>query len=116
MSSSPNRTRFAKGTLAYQSPELLKGLQPTCACDVYSFGVLVWQLVTRRRPFDVVDPFTAAFCVVAKNWRPDRFIELDRNHKNINSDAFLTLARRCWAQEPNDRPSMSQVVDLLRQF
>ncbi|KXZ47521.1 hypothetical protein GPECTOR_34g680 [Gonium pectorale] len=43
------------GTLAYMAPEVLNGSMCPAA-DVYSFGVLLWQLVTGERPFADVHP------------------------------------------------------------
>ena len=40
------------GTLVYMSPEQLYGLKVTAASDIYSFGVIVYEMVTGRRPFN----------------------------------------------------------------
>lgn len=40
------------GTFAYASPEQLRGKRVTSKCDLYSFGVLLFRLLTGRRPFD----------------------------------------------------------------
>jgi serine/threonine protein kinase len=40
------------GTLLYMSPEQLQGVKVTAASDIYSFGVIAYELVTGRRPFN----------------------------------------------------------------
>jgi serine/threonine protein kinase len=40
------------GTLVYMSPEQLYGIKVTAASDIYSFGVIAYELVTGRRPFN----------------------------------------------------------------
>jgi serine/threonine-protein kinase len=40
------------GTLPYMAPERLDGGAPTPVCDVYSLGVIAYELVARRRPFE----------------------------------------------------------------
>ena len=39
-----NTKAFLLGTPGYQAPELLLGKSPVAACDVYSLGILLWQL------------------------------------------------------------------------
>src|SRR5262249_13394442 len=39
------------GTLAYMSPEQLRGEEVTAASDIYSIGLIAYELVTGRRPF-----------------------------------------------------------------
>lgn len=34
------------------SPELLRNEEPTAACDVYAFGILLFEIVSRQDPFD----------------------------------------------------------------
>ena len=42
---------FLVGTPGYQAPELLLGKSATAACDVYSLGILLWQLDSREVPY-----------------------------------------------------------------
>ncbi len=43
------------GRLAYAAPEILLGGEPTAASDLYSLGILLYQLLSRRLPFDDED-------------------------------------------------------------
>ena len=40
-----------RGTVAYKAPELLRGYPATASADLYSFGVLVWQMMSRKHPY-----------------------------------------------------------------
>ena len=42
--------RFPAGTFAYAAPELLLNEACDSSVDLYSFGVLLWEIVTRRNP------------------------------------------------------------------
>ena len=41
------------GTVTHMAPELLERGRLSRASDVYSFGILLWELVNRKRPFEV---------------------------------------------------------------
>lgn len=49
---SARRDRPLSGTLAYMAPELLCGLQPSVKNDVFSFGVVLFEMLTQRLPFE----------------------------------------------------------------
>jgi serine/threonine protein kinase/Tfp pilus assembly protein PilF len=53
--SSRNRTLGIAGTIGYIAPEVMQGGAPSVISDIYSFGVVLWQMVTgeRRPPFAV---------------------------------------------------------------
>ena len=39
---------YLVGTAPYIAPEFLKGSWPTSRCDVYAFGVCLWQMLTKE--------------------------------------------------------------------
>jgi WNK lysine deficient protein kinase len=49
-----NTPSAASGTPVYMSPERLEGFpnSESTAADVYAFGMILWQFVTRKRPFE----------------------------------------------------------------
>ena len=50
------------GTLMYMSPEQLRGQTLTCASDIYSMGVIAYEIVTGRRPFNPTTPSELLEC------------------------------------------------------
>ena len=86
------RTGFAMGTVAYTSPEQVRGETVTGASDVYSFGLVLLEALTGRREFDGNDLVAAQ----ARLLRPPR-IKDDLPH----NWPLLLRERR--------RPSMSRI-------
>jgi serine/threonine-protein kinase len=58
------------GTAPYQSPEQAQGLPVTAASDIYSVGVMLYEELTGRVPFDADSPVTVALKQVSERPRP----------------------------------------------
>ncbi|CAM9276450.1 unnamed protein product, partial [Laminaria digitata] len=75
----------------------------TYATDVYSFGIVVWEVLSRELPWATMTGETDIYIrVVLNKMRPD-----------IPEDApadIADVARACWAGEPGDRPTFSAVM------
>ncbi|KAJ3702252.1 hypothetical protein LUZ61_005957 [Rhynchospora tenuis] len=96
------------GTYRWMAPEMIRR-QPYCRkVDVYSFGLLLWEMVSGCMPFEDMTPIQAAFAVVDKNLRPV-----------VPTDcpvALRALIEQCWALRPDKRPEFWQIVKVLEQF
>jgi serine/threonine protein kinase len=69
--------------------------------DVYSFGILLWEMTARQVPFDGLPVSTIREKVLAGDRPP---VGLSVNGK------VAFLMRACWASEPSARPTMAKVV------
>lgn len=61
--------RSLAGTFAWMSPEMLRSEVVTTASDIYSFGVVLWELVTRQIPFKGLEDFTIMYQVAQNHVR-----------------------------------------------
>ncbi|TKY59259.1 Serine/threonine-protein kinase HT1 [Spatholobus suberectus] len=96
------------GTYRWMAPEMIKRKSYGRKVDVYSFGLILWEMVTGTIPYEDMTPIQAAFAVVNKNSRPV-----------IPSDcppAMRALIEQCWSLHPDKRPEFWQVVKVLEQF
>uniref|UniRef100_A0A0A9BF18 Protein kinase domain-containing protein n=1 Tax=Arundo donax TaxID=35708 RepID=A0A0A9BF18_ARUDO len=93
------------GTYRWMAPEMYKHKPYGRKADVYSFGLLLWELVTGSIPYEDMTPVQAAFAVVNKNLRPV-----------IPSSCpapLQLLISQCWSSQPEKRPEFRQIVQIL---
>lgn len=70
------------GTLSYISPELLRSHPPSPASDIWAFGVMLFEMLTRVRPYDQANPVATIHAIVAaqppdlEKMRPDTPVAL----------------------------------------
>jgi len=103
---------MAVGTLPYMAPELienwkkpeqLEGLD-LLMCDVYSFGILVNEVITQKKPFEGITEENCYQLKVKDKEKPDI-------SKIEESNLLLVLMRACWNDEPSDRFPFSKILD-----
>ncbi|XP_062163679.1 serine/threonine-protein kinase STY17-like isoform X2 [Alnus glutinosa] len=94
------------GTYRWMAPELIEHKAYDHKVDVFSFGVLLWELLTRKLPYEHLTPLQAAVGVVQKGLRPT--IPADTHPK------LVELLERCWQQDPSLRPEFSEIVQILQ--
>jgi serine/threonine protein kinase len=95
------------GSLRYMAPEIMLGHGSTLASDVYSFGILLWELCTLEKPFkDFSSGKLFKKNVFAEGYRPSL--------TSIRSAALSGLISDCWDPSPINRPHMDHVIKILR--
>ncbi|EFC47641.1 predicted protein [Naegleria gruberi] len=133
------------GTLLYMAPELLSDNHKgkSTKVDVYSFGVIMWELLYEILPFsNEIDNSTTVFQIlmrVAKGHRPellhaksfsekqiDEWIEHNFTKKHIENlgkseiigflESYVQIMERCWAQDSSQRPEFIEIIDLLEEL
>uniref|UniRef100_A0A146KQ11 Mitogen-activated protein kinase kinase kinase 7 n=2 Tax=Lygus hesperus TaxID=30085 RepID=A0A146KQ11_LYGHE len=95
-----------KGTAAWMAPEVFEGKNYTEKCDVYSWGIILWEVLSRKKPF-VGRQYTMIGLqwAVHKGERPDRLVGCPAPLEN--------LYMRCWDKELSVRPSMEEIVSIM---
>ena len=94
------------GTPMWMAPEIIQGKQYTQKADVYAFGIILWEILTRLEPYEDKEPMQIVLEVVNNNLRPYTPPEL-------LASPLVPLMRECWSELPGGRPSFQQCVTRL---
>ena len=78
----------------YVAPEIKKGAKNSYSSDVYSFSMIAYELFTSQKPF-----------INKERKRPDL--------SKIKIENIRNFLSKCWAENPNERPSFGQIFEIL---
>ncbi|XP_058069264.1 serine/threonine-protein kinase EDR1 [Magnolia sinica] len=99
-------SKSTAGTPEWMAPEVLRNEPSNEKCDVYSFGVILWELATLRMPWSGMNPMQVVGAVGFQNRRLDIPSEVDPMVAQIICD--------CWQSDPGLRPSFTQLMAPLK--
>lgn len=88
------------------APEVARSEPYNLTADVYSFGLLLWQVCSLKLPYDGMNRQDHSELVVHGNERP----QLDPSW----STPLRILMKRAWEPDPSVRPSMDSIYKILR--
>ena len=98
---------------SYSSPEMLMDTKKIChklnnenneKNDIYSFGMLLWEIYTETIPFDVKLSELKKY-ILEEKYRPEVSNEINKE--------IAELIRSCWDSEINKRPSSDKILSVL---
>jgi serine/threonine protein kinase len=99
-----NKTTTAIGPVRWMSPEALKLKLYSFKSDVWSFGVVVWEILTKQMPWSDMDNVNAIMAIM--------------NHKRLVIPEETRLSLRilienCWNLDPEKRPTFQNIYNAL---
>ncbi|XP_050781765.1 mitogen-activated protein kinase kinase kinase 12 isoform X1 [Gopherus flavomarginatus] len=101
LSDKSTKMSFA-GTVAWMAPEVIRNEPVSEKVDIWSFGVVLWELLTGEIPYKDVDSSAIIWGVGSNSL-----------HLPVPSgcpDGFKILLRQCWNSKPRNRPSFRQIL------
>ncbi len=106
---SANQTQSFMGTLAYCSPEQMEGKELDHRSDIYSFGVMMYEMLTMDMPLLPQNSSFGGWYQAHHNFNPEPF------NSSLNLPQELQdLVFRCLAKERDDRPqSVREILETL---
>ncbi|KAI1899530.1 hypothetical protein AGOR_G00062740 [Albula goreensis] len=93
------------GTFPWMAPEVIQSLPVSETCDTFSYGVVLWEMLTREIPFKGLEGLQVAWLVVEKNER--------LTIPSCCPVSFAELMRKCWVTDPRERPLFKQILITL---
>lgn len=96
------------GTFQYMAVEVLSNKPYSEKADVFSFGILLWELIARKLPYFGMQPMQVGLAVVQQGMRPTIPEQCPQ--------PLAQLMKACWNEIPERRPSFAQIQSILEEM
>eukprot|EP00529_Nitzschia_sp_RCC80_P010215 CAMPEP_0113500116 /NCGR_PEP_ID=MMETSP0014_2-20120614/32130_1 /TAXON_ID=2857 /ORGANISM="Nitzschia sp." /LENGTH=761 /DNA_ID=CAMNT_0000394377 /DNA_START=168 /DNA_END=2453 /DNA_ORIENTATION=+ /assembly_acc=CAM_ASM_000159 len=94
------------GSMRYMAPEVALYGETTCMCDVYSFGVLLYEICRLTKPYERFNSRSKFVKqVIEGGYRP--------SISSVPSPQIQELIEDCWQSSPSHRPDMTEIIQRL---
>jgi serine/threonine protein kinase len=91
------------GIIPYMAPEIFRGQRYTTASDIYSFGMIMWEVMTGRRPFWDRNHDTDLIIEIVDGLRPPIVTNAPKG--------YIELMEECWHSDPKKRPKATEIIE-----
>ncbi|XP_068174125.1 ankyrin repeat and protein kinase domain-containing protein 1 [Antennarius striatus] len=98
-----------RGNTSYIPPETFSECSdpPQTTFDVYSFGIVIWEILTQQKPYAGCS-IPTVILQVSQGKRPS--VEIIPEQKPHGCDQMITIMTQCWNQDRRKRPQFSDIV------
>ncbi len=103
-----SKTNEIFGVLPYIAPEVLLGKPYTKAADIYSFGIIMWEMTSGIPAFNNIPHDFDLSLNICQGLRPD-IIE-------GTVPAYVEVMKKCWDSDPNERPTAEKLLKYFEKW
>ncbi|PKY62516.1 kinase-like protein, partial [Rhizophagus irregularis] len=96
------------GNLPYIAPEIINGKEHTFKSDIYSIGMLMWEISSEQPPFNKYEHDYDLALKIINGMRPKIISEVPLKYKN--------LMEQCWDADPSERPDTDTLLQKIREI
>ena len=96
------------GVIPYLAPEVLSKKPYTKESDIYSFGIIMWELTTGKKPFHDRPHNHLLISDILKGERPQV--------TDDTPEFYADLMKKCWDHNPENRPTAQEIKDCLDEY
>ena len=110
-------------SFGWAAPEVLRGSAYGRSADVFSFGVVMWEVVSLEQPWHWIHHSHAVYREVADNGARLEFparedlmppMPLSEDSTGDVYEVYKLLARECWREDPALRPDFNAIIQRLK--
>lgn len=107
-----------RGTYAYCAPEVYFGQSFTPKSDIFSFGVILWELAHRclngaySQPYSEFKQIVFDFQIIVQSAKKDTRPTIPESCP----PAYASLINKCWDKDPEQRPETLQLSEMLKEL
>jgi len=109
-----SKTRAASVKTTQRKSEAVRWLAPECfsrgsyttQSDIYSYGVILWELLSGKRPY----------AGITEAEIPKRTLEGNRDPLTGIPEPCATLIKQCWSIDPTKRPTLPHIIEALERY
>ncbi|RHZ69733.1 hypothetical protein Glove_279g21 [Diversispora epigaea] len=103
------KKRTVFGVLPYIAPEVLHGHQYTKSSDIYSLGIIMWEITAAgKKPFQNLSHDEELARSICNGLRPEII--------NDTPKCYVNMMRKCWDADPKARPTVEELLEMVREF
>jgi serine/threonine protein kinase len=100
-------TSMSLGCLPYQAPEVFRGDKYQAAADVFSFGMVCYELISGKEPHAKIDPMRFANQVAYQDHRPAM-------PGKFAGTYWEEMINSCWVCAPRERPTFAELLNRIQ--
>lgn len=104
---SAQSTRGPKGSYTYMAPEVLNDYNFSNECDVYSYALICYEIVTNKFPYEELT-VSQIISLIPTGLRPEI--------PESTEEAYKVFIESCWDNDPEERPTFEKILEVLKNF